>query len=63
MHSVHSTATPVPPQELDNLVAEVMRHMLFMHGKDGAPVARSDLTGFVTKRYKARDPHPPPPTA
>jgi hypothetical protein len=41
-------------QELNRLVAEVMRLMLFRRHKDGAPVAKTDLKALVNKEWKEK---------
>ena len=42
------------PQELNRLVAEVMRLMLFRRHKDGAPVAKTELSALVNKEWKEK---------
>jgi hypothetical protein len=41
-------------QELDSLVAEVMRLLLFRRHRDGAPVPRAELNGVPNRAYKEK---------
>ena len=46
------TLAPKNAQELDKLVGDVMRYMLFKAGQNHSfPVARDKLTALVTKKY------------
>ena len=43
------------PQEIDKLVREVMRHLIFrMSEKPGVPVARGDLTKITSTQNKVK---------
>lgn len=43
-------------QEVERLVADVMRHMLFKnHQQFGVPVRRDELVQLITKTYKTRN--------
>lgn len=46
----------LPAEEVERLVADVMRHMLFKnHQQFGVPVRRDELVQLITKTYKARN--------
>eukprot|EP00250_Pteridium_aquilinum_P006443 c16371_g1_i1 orf=207-995(+) len=46
----------LPTEEVERLVADVMRHMLFKnHQQFGVPVRREELTQLITKTYKTRN--------
>lgn len=46
----------LPPEEVERLVADVVRHMLFKnHQHHGVPVRREELVQLITKTYKTRN--------
>lgn len=54
----HEELSPVdlPSVEVERLVADVMRHMLFKnHQQFGVPVKRDELVQLITKTYKTRN--------
>ncbi|KAI5072702.1 hypothetical protein GOP47_0012808 [Adiantum capillus-veneris] len=46
----------LPAEEVERLIADVMRHMLFKnHQHYGVPVRREELVQLITKTYKTRN--------
>lgn len=46
----------LPKEEIERLISEVMRHMLFKnYQQSGVPVKRDELVQIITKTYKTRN--------